>query len=95
MTLLDVLAEVSVDSLLALTNLALTDSLPLSSDFFDVSDSAVELFAKSPVPEKLTKIIFLFSKKIYPMQGQKYLTRGIYTGANTGCNTGRWSIFIL
>ena len=58
MTLLDVLADVSAESLLALTNLALTDSLPLSSDFFDVSDSAVELFAKSPVPEKLTKIVF-------------------------------------
>ena len=63
-TLLDVLAEVSADSLLALTNLALTDSLPLSSDFFDVSDSAVELFAKSPVPEKLTKVIF---ENVYPM----------------------------
>jgi len=58
--------------LLALTNLALTDSLPLSSDFFDVSDSAVELFAKSPVPEKLTKMIFDFRRsKVYPMQGQK------------------------
>ena len=60
MTLVDALAEVSADSFLALTNLALTDSLPLSSDFFDVSDSAVELFAKSPVPEKLTKMILDF-----------------------------------
>ena len=61
------LVEASADSLLALTNLALTDSLPFSSDFFDVSDSAVELFAKSPVPEKLTKMILDFrwsSKKI-------------------------------
>ena len=97
-TLVDALAEVSADSLLALTNLALTDSLPLSSDFFDDSDSAVELLAKSPVPEKLTKMILDFlglPKKFIRCSYKKYLTRGIYTGANTGCNTRRGSVIIL
>ena len=56
-TLVDVLVEVAVDSLLVLTNFALTDSLFLSAVLSGVSDSTLELSAKSPLPEKLT-IIF-------------------------------------
>ena len=50
------LVEVAVDSLLALTNLAFTDSLFLSAVLSDVSDSTLELSAKSPLPEKLTRV---------------------------------------